>query len=128
MTVYIFTSQPKKGLSPKLQKLWKGPFRILSLTDTNALVVPVNQPRASRQWINLNRCKIAKNQHTPVFPPSDKKESSSETRTLKDDEEPWINDSDVSHFEEPPKPHSKMTNCPYNLRSRRVIDPSSDTI
>jgi hypothetical protein len=55
----IHTPQPRKGLSPKLQKLWSGPFTILDVTPQNVLVSPTRMNRQTPQWIHVNRCKPA---------------------------------------------------------------------
>jgi hypothetical protein len=55
----IHTPQPRKGLSPKLQKLWSGPFTILDVTPQNVLVSPTRMNRRTPQWIHVNRCKPA---------------------------------------------------------------------
>ncbi len=60
--VFVYTPNPKKGLSPKLQSLYKGPQRIIELSDTNAKVIMLNSPRSKPQWVHLNRCKIARTQ------------------------------------------------------------------
>ena len=60
--VFVYTPQPKKGLSPKFQRPYHGPKRILELTETNAKVVPVNEPQSRPQWVHLNRLKLGKAQ------------------------------------------------------------------
>ena len=62
--VFVHTPQPRKGLTPKFQRPWHGPKRIMELTETNAKVLPVNEPNARPQWVHLNRLKLAKTQVT----------------------------------------------------------------
>lgn len=60
--VYIFKPNPRKGLSPKLQRNYKGPNRVVELTPTNARIVPVDAPTAKPQLVHVNRLKKAKYQ------------------------------------------------------------------
>ena len=60
--VYLFQPNPKKGLSPKLQRCYKGPSRVVELSAANARIVPVETPRAKPQLVHINRLKKAKYQ------------------------------------------------------------------
>jgi hypothetical protein len=57
--VLIYTPQPQKGKSPKLQRLWKGPFVVVAHTPQNLLVHPTNKPKKEPFWVSCNRCKSA---------------------------------------------------------------------
>ena len=60
--VYVFTPTVKKGQTHKFTKRFHGPQRILSLDDTNAIVVMESTPRAKPQKVHLNRLKLARDQ------------------------------------------------------------------
>jgi hypothetical protein len=55
----IHTPQPRKGISPKLQRLWIGPYEVLDTTPQNVRVKLTDKPNAPPQWIHVNRCKMA---------------------------------------------------------------------
>ena len=55
--VWLFTPRKKKGLSPKLQKLWSGPFRIVKkLSDANYVIQ--KEGSLVKQVVHFNRLKI----------------------------------------------------------------------
>ena len=60
--VYLFQPNPKKGLSPKLQRCYRGPNRVVELQPSNARIVPVETPRAKPRLVHINRLKRAKYQ------------------------------------------------------------------
>ena len=62
--VYIYQPNPKKGLSPKLQRCFRGPHRVVELQPSNARIVPVDSPRTKPQLVHLNRLKKAKSQRS----------------------------------------------------------------
>jgi hypothetical protein len=68
--VLVHTPQPKKGLTPKLQRLWQGPYRILKTTPQDVLLEPIKKKKKTAQWIHVNRIKKAPPQPMQTFEPS----------------------------------------------------------
>ena len=83
--VYMYQPSPKKGISPKLQCCYRGPSRIVEVTDTNARIIPLDTPRAKPQLVHLNRLKKARYQG-PRFTPEE--EGANLNQTEPDESEP----------------------------------------
>ena len=62
--VVIMTPKPKKGITPKLQRLYAGPFLVLEATGTNVKVILIGKASARPQWIHANRCRLLKSKET----------------------------------------------------------------
>jgi hypothetical protein len=55
--VLVHTPQPKKGISPKLQRLWQGPYQVEDVTPQNVRVSSPKKPTAPLKWLHVNRLK-----------------------------------------------------------------------
>ena len=55
--VLIFTPKPRKGLSPKLQRLFVGPYEIVEVMPPNVKVLITGGKKPVTQIIHLNRCR-----------------------------------------------------------------------
>ena len=64
--VLINTPQPKKGLTPKLKRPFKGPYEVLKVTDTNLKVKCVNGRKNEPIIVHANRCKLAPPESKPM--------------------------------------------------------------
>ena len=56
--VVILTPKPKKGISPKLQRLYNGPFEVLDVTPPTIKVKLISRKNAQPQIIHANRCRL----------------------------------------------------------------------
>ena len=57
-----------KNKSKKLTATWHGPYRIVSITEFNADIVPVNNPRKPPKTIHINRIKHDYSSDLPILP------------------------------------------------------------
>ncbi|MGL4337186.1 MAG: RNase H-like domain-containing protein [Turicibacter sp.] len=55
--VYLNKPEPKKGLSPKLQRPFKGPYKVWGVTETNLQLKPFKNKKADPIIVHANRCK-----------------------------------------------------------------------
>src|SRR5438093_2067089 len=51
--VWVYTPNPKRGITTKLQRLWCGPFEVLKETPQNVTIKRKGKP----QIVHVNRCK-----------------------------------------------------------------------
>ncbi|CAG2210223.1 unnamed protein product [Mytilus edulis] len=93
--VWLFTPRKKKGLSPKLQKFWVGPYRIVKkLSDANYMIQL--EGSLAKRIVHYNRLKIYVTPHPdrtlvkkPIISPPQRPLSSgegSETEDMSNDE------------------------------------------
>ena len=61
--VRVYTPRRTKGLSPKLQSRWFGPYRIENVTDTNVKIRFIDLPRGPLKTVHKNRIKPARLPH-----------------------------------------------------------------
>jgi len=71
--VYKFDPKGKKGLTTKLMKHWIGPYEVLDVTPTNALIRLCRSPLKKPSWTHLNWLKIF---YGPGLGPNDSAPSS----------------------------------------------------
>jgi hypothetical protein len=57
--VLISTPKPKKGISPKLQRHWIGPYKVLEVNAQNLKVTLVGGRNPQPETIHVSRCKPA---------------------------------------------------------------------
>ena len=57
--VLLYTVQAKKGKTNKLYRPYQGPYRIISITDTNLKIIPIFKPNAEAITVHVNRCRPA---------------------------------------------------------------------
>lgn len=66
--VYLHTPQPRRGLTPKLQSLWTGPWTVLErVNDVNYLI---SKPGSARQLVSISRLKPAHTRASRLIPPT----------------------------------------------------------
>jgi hypothetical protein len=65
--VYLNKPEPKKGLSPKLQRPYKGPYRVCGITATNVRLQAVNNKNAEIIVVHANRCKKVQKVEEPRY-------------------------------------------------------------
>jgi len=58
--VRIFAPEPKKGLTPKLARPYKGPYEVVRVTPTNLFII--KNKNADPIVVHVNRCKRAENE------------------------------------------------------------------
>lgn len=108
--VWLFTPRKKKGLSPKLQKIWVGPYRIVKkLSDANYMIQL--EGSLAKRIVHYNRLKIYVTPHPdrtlvkkPIISPPPRPLSSgegSETEDMSNDESGNEEVCSISN----PKPH-----------------------
>jgi hypothetical protein len=76
--VYLHKPEPKKGISVKLQRPYKGPYRVCGFTATNVRLQPVNNKNAEIIVVHANRCKKVLKSEEPRYnfrPRKDKSEN-----------------------------------------------------
>jgi hypothetical protein len=69
--VLVHNPSTKKGISPKLQRQWQGPFRIIECNAQTLRLVPKSRPGKNPRTVHANRCKLCHAEEaTPPIQPS----------------------------------------------------------
>ena len=64
---YIHRPAIEKGKSRALSSQFRGPFQIMDLTETGAMIVPCISHQAKPKWVNIWRLKLVSENYTPTY-------------------------------------------------------------
>ncbi len=56
--VLVYTPKPRKGISPKLQRLYNGPYIVLEIIAPNLKISKPRRGENSHQIVHANRCHL----------------------------------------------------------------------